>query len=241
MRRAARDVGDETLEDLDEEELERQAMEDEEEQELQFNVADAFSTMIKTHGADEFVQENQACGLMSILKQQVVPKMLELMHPNCLASDRKLSAFILDDLFEHMALALAREDGGTLFQQVYDALLKALPSPDAALRQATAFGVGMAAKNGGECFAPFALQTLQQLSAAVTSADAQVSHDNYSRCRLACTSTHILPPSLAHPCTSCRPRLHIHASMLPPSLAHPRCLVMIIAYFIVVRDTVCED
>jgi hypothetical protein len=174
MRRAARDQGEEAQEDIDEEELERQAMEDEEEQELQFNVADAFSSLIKTHGADAYQQENHACGLMGILKQQVVPKMLELMHPNCLASDRKLAAFILDDLFEYMAQSLGREDGGQLFQQVYDALLKAVPAADAALRQATAFGVGMAAKNGGEFFAPFAVQTMQCLSAAAVAPDAQV-------------------------------------------------------------------
>ena len=83
-----------------------------------------------------------------------------------LHADRKLAAFIIDDVME-FGCELAVEAG--VLPQLVAMMVKGaqVTDLDAPLAQASVYGLGFAAKNGGETFKPLAPQVLACLAALV--------------------------------------------------------------------------
>ncbi|TYZ66019.1 hypothetical protein PybrP1_011751 [[Pythium] brassicae (nom. inval.)] len=131
-------VGDDDDDDDDDEEGSESL-----EQELQFVMGDTLGSLAKSHG-EAFFPVFQA-----ILWEKIV----ELAAEHCLAEDRKLALYILDDVLEHC---------GEPAMQHLDAflplLLDVLKTSDGypPLVQASAYGIGLCARLGRDRFAPYA-------------------------------------------------------------------------------------
>lgn len=141
-------------EEFDDEEDEDD-MDQDVEQELQFVLADCIGSLAKTHGEKFF----------PVFQQQLWDKIVELAAPHCLAEDRKLALYILDDVLEHCGTRAMNEVGVFL-----PLLISVLQTSDGypPLIQASAFGIGVCARLGGDRFAKHASQCLQLLREVLT-------------------------------------------------------------------------
>lgn len=130
--------------DEDEEDDENQS----EEQELQFVLADCVGSLAKSHG-DKF---------FPVFQLLLWDKIAELAAPHCLAEDRKLALYILDDVLEYCSERAMNE-----IDVFLPLLVNVLQTSDGypPLIQASAFGIGVCARLGGERFAKHANQSLQ--------------------------------------------------------------------------------
>lgn len=113
------------------------------EQELQFVMGDTIGSLAKSHG-EAFFPVFQA-----ILWEKIV----ELSAAHCLAEDRKLALYILDDVIEHC--------GEPAMQQIdvfLPLLMDVLKTSDGypPLVQASAYGMGLCARLGKDRFAKYA-------------------------------------------------------------------------------------
>lgn len=120
---------------------------DELEEELQFVLAESIGGLAKTH-PEGFVQTFQ---------HTMLPAVLEMSRDYCLDTDRKFAVFILDDIIEHTAAY-------DLYECILPILQQTVGSKDPSLRQAAAYGLGMAAKRGqaAERFCQQSLHVVQQ-------------------------------------------------------------------------------
>jgi importin-5 len=159
VSRAERAVSDEGDEYEDEEE-ETSGQEDDLEPELQFLMADCIGHLAKTHGESFF----------PVFESLLWDKILELSAAHCLAEDRKLALYILDDVIEHCgAPAIAQTD--VFLPLLVNVLQTSEGYPP--LIQAAAFGIGLLAKLGGARFAPHARASQQLLLDVVALPHAQ--------------------------------------------------------------------
>lgn len=144
-------------EDYDEEDEANDILANREEINVQFSVSECLGSLIKTHRA----------AMLTAFRGLLLPKIEEWGDERRLAADRKLAAFIVDDVMEFgMELAV----GAGALPALVTMLLKGAQASagfDGPLAQASVYGLGLAAKNGGAHFAPLAPQVLAALGALI--------------------------------------------------------------------------
>ena len=93
------------------------------------------------------------------------PEIQRMLSVNSLPSTRKIAIFIVDDVIEH----LGSKGAAKYFPNVLEAMcIYACDiNEEHGLRQAAAFGVGLAAKHGGAAFAPFKAEIVARFVAAI--------------------------------------------------------------------------
>uniref|UniRef100_K3WXC2 Importin N-terminal domain-containing protein n=1 Tax=Globisporangium ultimum (strain ATCC 200006 / CBS 805.95 / DAOM BR144) TaxID=431595 RepID=K3WXC2_GLOUD len=113
------------------------------EQELQFVMGDCIGSLAKTHGEQFF----------PVFQAILWEKILELSAEHCLAEDRKLALYILDDVLEYCGEPAMRETDVFL-----PLLIDVLKSSDGypPLVQAASYGMGICARLGRDRFAKHA-------------------------------------------------------------------------------------
>jgi hypothetical protein len=136
QRRAIRRASATCEEDYDEEEAAKLMCEEKDELDLQFQIAEVIGCLVKLHQGQ----------FMPVFRRVILPKVTEMSHEHCLASDRKVAVFILDDLLEHACILSVKEG---LFDSIMPVLLKCCESGDPPLLQASYYGLGMGAKFSG--------------------------------------------------------------------------------------------
>lgn len=113
------------------------------EQELQFVMGDCIGGLAQTHGEQFF----------PVFQAILWEKILELSAEHCLAEDRKLALYILDDVLEYCGDA-AMNQMDVFLPLLIDVLKTSDGYPP--LVQASSYGMGICARLGGERFAKHA-------------------------------------------------------------------------------------
>jgi len=143
--------------DFDEETLARVIGENEEEDELNFLIAQCMGAFIKSHKI-----------LFLPTFDVLLPEILRMLAPQSIAGTRKIAIFIFDDIIEFIGLPAAR-----YFQQFVPPLLAYTLDPNENVRQAAAYGLGMCAQHGGDAFGPFADDAARQLLTGIGSPESK--------------------------------------------------------------------
>jgi hypothetical protein len=147
---------EEEIDDDDDDDDENQDVE----QELQFVLADCIGSLAKTHG-DKF---------FPVFQLLLWDKIAELAAAHCLAEDRKLALYILDDVLEYCGVRAMNEVD--VFLPLLSNVLQTSDNYPP-LIQASAFGIGVCARLGGDRFAKHAHQCLQLLRGVMTNPHAR--------------------------------------------------------------------
>eukprot|EP00741_Cyanophora_paradoxa_P006672 tig00001030_g6453.t1 len=144
-------------EDCDEEETE--ALDDEEVRDDEI-----LDTMAAALGS---VMRNSRAAFVPVL-QELLHLFMDMMNPKRGATERRIGVCIADDIIEHL---------GAAAHGYYDALLPFLKQyaadPEAEVRQAAVYGLGVAGKFGGTRFAPHCQEALMRLNAVITAPDSR--------------------------------------------------------------------
>jgi hypothetical protein len=166
MRRASQQVDEaEFGKDADDDDDEGGAADLAEEEamdlDLQFIIADSLSGFIKSHRET----------FLPTFQEILLPKLTEMAHPHCLACDRKFAVYVFDDIVEFCGPSAYPLYPQLLphFLSVFDGTLSKAVEFDASLLQAAGYGIGMAAKFGGDAFTPFLQPSINSLSALLQS------------------------------------------------------------------------
>lgn len=139
-------------EDADEDDLEAHAAGQELEAEVMFNISELLSMLMLTH-RDAY---------MEVYPKLIHDKVMEMGSEFCLATDRRIAAFVADDVLEHGGAL------GSQFVSVFMPMLIAMCSAeDPGLRQAGLYGIIQAAQKHSDAFAPFARDAVQAVLSAL--------------------------------------------------------------------------
>ena len=163
QRRAVRKAERAVAEDYDEEDAEQEELANESEEELQFHIAEAIGSLVKTH--------KQV--YVPVLQQTLVAKLADMSSADMLPSDRKFALFIVDDILEY---------GGEAYFPLYASLIPLLIQNTndveyPTVRQAAVYGLRQAATHGGNAFEPFVQNAVNVIVESIMSEDA---HDDYN-------------------------------------------------------------
>lgn len=133
----------------------RQFMEEENdmEDELQLTISEAFGALFKTH-------KNQCQELLKHMFSDSLPKYLDDSAPMV---KQKFALYIIVDIVEHLGLEIL----GDKYEDCFNVIAKFSLSVNPVLRQASMYGLGMSAKDGGEFFKKYASNTVDNLRTAI--------------------------------------------------------------------------
>ena len=131
--------------------------------------------MIKEENSNEFDLQIAAAELMGALFKThreyvhgLVQKIRDEIIPECFASNEqkrfKFALFILDDMVEHLGPSYFSAEE---FQSIVSAICSFSNHTSAALRQASAYGIGVIATNSGSAFSSCSDLCLQSLRSGV--------------------------------------------------------------------------
>jgi hypothetical protein len=142
--------------DFDEEEQEKVDVDEQKDEEILASIAEVITRFVKYHKEHylPFVPE-------------IFPKVLELLQPNQLPTNRHAALCICDDLIEH-----AGAPSGPLIQHFIGPMMTMMGDQDKAVRQAAVYGVGVCAQFGGSFIAPYLPDILNRLTTVIRSQDA---------------------------------------------------------------------
>lgn len=129
----------------------REFMEEENEMEddLQLSISDAFGALFKTH--------KNHCS--ELLKDLFTEKLPEYLNEEAAIVKQKFALYIVVDLVEHLGLEIL----GEKYQDCFEVIAKYSQHINPILRQASVYGLGMSAKQGGEYFKTYSQDTIDRL------------------------------------------------------------------------------
>lgn len=123
--------------------------------ELHFNLSEIIGAIFRTHGESYF----------PVYLRSMHESVMEMSNAHCLNEDRRFAFYIMSDVLE---FGLSREVASTYFTQVIPILCDACVNiPEAALRQACSYSLGVAAEKHPEEFQGYAMQALHALGGCV--------------------------------------------------------------------------
>jgi len=154
VRRAAATVD----EDYDDEAREGDAEAALMEHELVMNISDVVTVVLKTHGPRAYAP----------LCRTVMPRLVQMAHPNCIEADRTFAVYILVDVLEHCAQPLmAGATGLEDLRNIVHVLLGGATRQDNGppLLQAAAYGLGAFGRLGPQVLGAFPEEIPQAVDA----------------------------------------------------------------------------
>lgn len=133
----------------------RQFMEEENDMEddLQLAISDAFGALFKTH--KDHCQE--------LLKDMFTEKLPKYLAEDAPIVKQKFALYVIIDMVEHLGLEILKDK----YEDCFKVVAKYANSINPVLRQASCFGLGVSAKEGGEYFRPYAKETSEALKNAI--------------------------------------------------------------------------
>lgn len=140
--------------DFDEEEVEKQEEAAENDSMMLFLIGETWGTLARTHG-DKF---------LPAFSELLVDDMADWSHPHCVVEDRRSAIYLGVDLLEFLGDSIVDlRKGMNLSDPFITLIANELESPNANLRQAAAYGMGVAAESCRHTFPKHMPQIIAKL------------------------------------------------------------------------------
>jgi len=140
--------------EVDQQNREFMKEENEMEDDLQLAISEAFGTLFKTH-------KNHCQELLSNLFTEKLPKYLDEEHSPVVK--QKFALYIIVDIVEHLGLEIL----GDKYDDCFAVIARYSQSINPILRQASSYGLGMSAREGGAYFEKYAKDTVEALKGVI--------------------------------------------------------------------------